>query len=109
MIPPGATNFLVLNVGKGMVQFPPIPLENDNPTPSNLSNPSIPKGETQHQSKEILPFKYLCWFCCGTRLPRDLIFVDDAVTEAGSGKLPLESNNAAQFGPTLWETYKQIG
>eukprot|EP00435_Cladocopium_sp_Y103_P023783 s3109_g5.t2 len=32
--------------------------------------------------KEILPFKYLCWFCCGTQLPRDLIFVDDAVQDA---------------------------
>lgn len=25
-----------------------------------------------------LPFKYLCWFCVGAQLPRDVIFVDDA-------------------------------
>ena len=23
------------------------------------------------------PFKYLCWFCCRARLPRDLLFVDE--------------------------------
>ncbi|CAK8990156.1 unnamed protein product [Durusdinium trenchii] len=31
--------------------------------------------------EEILPFKYLCWFCFGTKLPRDLIFVNDAKPE----------------------------
>ncbi|CAJ1416919.1 unnamed protein product [Effrenium voratum] len=29
--------------------------------------------------QELLPFKYLCWFCFRTQLPRDLIFLDDAV------------------------------
>ena len=24
-----------------------------------------------------VPFKYLCWFCYGVRLPRDLILIDD--------------------------------
>ena len=24
-----------------------------------------------------LPFKYLCWFCSGVELSRDLLFVDD--------------------------------
>ena len=27
--------------------------------------------------QEILPFKYLCWFCYRTELPRDLLFVND--------------------------------
>ncbi|CAE7269716.1 unnamed protein product, partial [Symbiodinium pilosum] len=27
--------------------------------------------------QDVLPFKYLCWFCVGTKLPRDLIFVND--------------------------------
>lgn len=26
---------------------------------------------------EEIPFKYLCWFCCGTALERDIVFVDD--------------------------------
>ncbi|CAE8677884.1 unnamed protein product [Polarella glacialis] len=27
--------------------------------------------------QNVLPFKYLCWFCFRARLPRDLLFVDD--------------------------------
>ena len=26
---------------------------------------------------DVVPFKYLCWFCCRARLSRDLLFVDD--------------------------------
>ncbi|CAJ1351038.1 unnamed protein product, partial [Effrenium voratum] len=33
--------------------------------------------------QELLPFKYLCWFCFRTQLPRDLIFLDDAVEADG--------------------------
>jgi hypothetical protein len=27
--------------------------------------------------REEVPFKYLCWFCYRTKLPRDVLFVDD--------------------------------
>ena len=27
--------------------------------------------------REEVPFKYLCWFCYRTQLPRDVVFIDD--------------------------------
>ena len=31
--------------------------------------------------RELVPFKYLCWFCSGMRLPRDLYFINDGGEE----------------------------
>eukprot|EP00434_Breviolum_minutum_P013069 symbB.v1.2.011515.t1/scaffold777.1/size163462/6 len=43
--------------------------------------------------EEILPFKYLCWFCYRTELPRDLLFVNDV--EQVSNPSPSEMHSAA--------------